>query len=82
MLSPDPGGSIPQRKIGSILVSECMVTEQQLEEVLEVQKPDTRYVGRILVTLGYLDDEDLARPEEPSHCPRGSRLRALRELDA
>jgi hypothetical protein len=46
MLSPDPGGSIPQRKLGSILVSEGMVTEEQLEEALEVQKTDTRYVGR------------------------------------
>lgn len=51
MLSPDPGGSIPQRKLGSILVSEGMVTEEQLEEALEAQKTDTRYVGRILVAL-------------------------------
>jgi hypothetical protein len=60
MLSHDPDGSIPQRKLGSILVSEGMVTEEQLEEALEVQKTDTSTWAEILVALGYLDDEDLA----------------------
>lgn len=60
MLSPEPGGMIPQRKLGTILVWEGMVTEDQLAEALEVQKADQRYVGKILVSLGYLSEEDLA----------------------
>lgn len=61
MRLPETGGVIPQRRIGAILVSEGMVTGGQLEEALEVQKTDKRYVGKILVSLGYLGEEDLAR---------------------
>ena len=61
MHSPDIGRVSPQRKLGSILVSEGMVSDEQLEEALEVQKTDARYLGRILVSMGYLSDEDLAR---------------------
>ncbi|MEJ7871432.1 MAG: hypothetical protein WKF67_04175, partial [Rubrobacteraceae bacterium] len=61
MHAPDVGEVLPQRKIGSILVSEGMVTGEQLEEAVEIQKTDPRYLGAILVSMGYLRDEDLAR---------------------
>jgi hypothetical protein len=50
--SPETGGWIPQRKLGAILVSEGMVTEDQLAEALKIQKTDERYIGKILVSLG------------------------------
>lgn len=45
MLLPDPDGSIPQRRLGSILVSKGMVTEEQLEEALKTARR-TKAAGR------------------------------------
>lgn len=38
-----------------------LITEEQLEEALEIQKTDGRRLGEILVSLGYLTPDDLAR---------------------
>src|SRR5215210_6255242 len=61
MHSPDAGERLPERKIGSVLLAKDMITEEQLEEALEVQKTDERRIGQILVSLGYLSHDDLAR---------------------
>ena len=61
MHSPDAGRRLPQRKIGSILLSQGKITEEQLEEALEVQKTDDRNIGKILISLGYITPDDLAR---------------------
>ncbi len=61
MHSLEEGGRLPQRKIGSVLLSMDLITEEQLEEALEIQKTDSRNLGKILVSLGYLTPDDLAR---------------------
>lgn len=61
MHSPNNGGRLPQRKIGDIFLSEGMVTQEQLDEACELQKTDDRPIGKILISLGYLNHEDLAR---------------------
>ena len=48
MHSPDTGGRLPQRKIGDILLAEGKITEEQVEEALELQEMDKRHLGRIL----------------------------------
>ncbi len=58
---PDDGGRLSQRKIGDIFLSEGMVTQDQLNEACELQKTDDRPIGKILISLGYLNHEDLAR---------------------
>jgi type IV pilus assembly protein PilB len=61
MHSSDAGERLQERKIGSVLLSKDMITEEQLEEPLEVQKTDERRIGELLISLGYLSHEDLAR---------------------
>jgi hypothetical protein len=48
MHSPDTGGRLPQRKIEDILLAEGKITEEQLEEALDLQETDKRHLGRIL----------------------------------
>ena len=38
-----------------------MITEEQREEALEVQKTDKRHLDQLLISLGYLNSEELAR---------------------
>ena len=61
MRSPETGGRPTERKIGEVLIEQGKISREQLEEALEVQKTNEKYVGRILVSLGYVGEEDLAR---------------------
>jgi type IV pilus assembly protein PilB len=61
MHSLEEAGRLPQSKMGSVLLSMDLITEEQLEEALEIQKTDNRRLGKILVSLGYLTPDDLAR---------------------
>ena len=58
MHSLEEAGRLPQSKMGSVLLSMDLITEEQLEEALEIQKTDNRRLGKI---LGYLTPDDLAR---------------------
>ena len=48
-------------RIGDILVSEGKITPEQLEEGLALQRDDRREIGKILLSLGYVQEVDLAR---------------------
>jgi type IV pilus assembly protein PilB len=48
-------------RIGDILVSEGKITPEQLEEGLALQREDRREIGKILLSLGYVKEADLAR---------------------
>ena len=61
MHSLEEAVQLPQSKMGSVLLSMDLITEEQLEEALEIQKTDNRRLGKILVSLGYLTPDDLAR---------------------
>ena len=44
-------------RIGEILVQNNVITEQQLETALEKQKERGDKIGRILIDLGYIEEE-------------------------
>jgi type IV pilus assembly protein PilB len=48
-------------RIGDILVSEGKITPEQLEEALALQREDRREIGKILLSLGYVKEVDLAK---------------------
>lgn len=54
-------GAARSPKLGEILVSEGKLTESQLEEALSIQRNDPRDLGDILISLGFVDAQDLAR---------------------
>ena len=56
-------GLVPaaSRGIGEILVSEGVITDQQLEEAYRLGSRQPHEVGRTLLSLGYVDQSDLAR---------------------
>src|SRR3989344_6209186 len=48
------------KKLGEILVSRGLITQDQLNEALEAQKKDNRLIGEILVELKYCTHESIA----------------------
>jgi len=51
-------------KLGQILVAEGIVTAEQLEDALAVQKGSKQYLGSILIELGYASRNDVGRALE------------------
>ena len=51
-----------KKKLGEVLVNEKLITKEQLNEALEQQKNSEEHVpiGELLVTMGYISEEDLA----------------------
>ena len=47
--------------IGEILVKAQLITDEQLERVLKLQKETLKYIGEILVELGLLTKEDIQK---------------------
>ena len=47
------------QRLGDLLVKEKVITPEQLEQALKVQKESGTRLGSILVKLGYLSDEDV-----------------------
>lgn len=65
-----PGALVPTRKkvgrggkIWDILTSQGKVSEEQLQQAVEAQKNDPRDLGRILVSLGFISEADLAQAQ-------------------
>ncbi len=54
-----PGGVAT--KMGDILIAAGKITDEQLQEALELQHQDRREIGRILLSLGYISKLDLAQ---------------------
>lgn len=54
---------MPQRKrLGEILIEACIITSEQLEEALSLQRSgQRRFIGQILVTMGWATEEDVCR---------------------
>ena len=50
-------------KAWDILVSQDKISEQQLQQALEAQKSDRRDLGRVLVSLGFITEMDLAQAQ-------------------
>ncbi len=47
------------QRLGDLLVREKVITEKQLQEALRVQKQNGSRLGSVLVSLGFLTDEDV-----------------------
>ncbi len=48
-----------KKLIGELLIENGLITPEQLDEALGVQRKDGDLIGNILVNLGYLDDDAL-----------------------
>lgn len=46
-------------RIGKILIKRGLITEDQLNQALEIQKEDKTLLGEILTRLGYLEEIDI-----------------------
>jgi type IV pilus assembly protein PilB len=51
----------PKKLIGQILLEKGLITQEQLDEALRVQKNTTEQIGRILTDLGYVTERDVLR---------------------
>src|SRR5688572_679581 len=51
---------VVNRKLGEILLSRGLITQDQLGEALEVQKKGDRLIGEVLVELKYCTEESIA----------------------
>jgi MSHA biogenesis protein MshE len=68
MVNPDPSAvakrapSRPQRvRLGEVLVSQGLLSEEQLRRGLDEQSRSGRRLGRVLVELGFLKEEQIAQ---------------------
>ncbi len=52
---------IGRKRLGGILMSEGLVTPEQVTEALEIQKDTGKMLGQVLVELGYITEYDLAK---------------------
>ena len=50
-----------KEKLGELLVSCGLITQEQLSEALEAQKQDRKRLGSILIERGYASEDDIAR---------------------
>ncbi len=51
----------PKKLIGHILLEKGVITQEQLDEALNVQKNTTEQIGRILTDLGHVNERDVLR---------------------
>lgn len=47
----------PKIRIGDLLIQDGVITEEQLQNALDQQKESGHRIGRVLVDLGYVDEE-------------------------
>lgn len=52
---------LTKKRLGEILASEGLLTEEQINEALKVQKQTDELLGEVLVRLGYVTEMDIAR---------------------
>ena len=52
---------IINRQLGELLIERGIISQQQLEKALTVQKQDGGLIGEILVKIGFAREEDIAQ---------------------
>lgn len=50
-------------KLWDVLLSQGKLTEQQVQRAIEAQRSDRRELGKVLVTLGYISEENLVQAQ-------------------
>ena len=59
MVPDDDEPQLSKQLIGSILIQRKIITSEQLDEALVIQKKEGGFLGEILVRLGYLDEKEI-----------------------
>ncbi|MBI4584080.1 MAG: hypothetical protein HY717_08665 [Planctomycetes bacterium] len=54
-------GKIRRKRFGEILVGEGLISQEQMEEALEIQKKSGDSIGAILLDLGYITEADIVK---------------------
>lgn len=54
------GKKVVSKKLGEVLISRGLISEEQLNEALAIQKKDGGKIGEILVRLKYITEEAIA----------------------
>lgn len=52
---------MPKPLLGELLIENNVITREQLEKAIEVQKKEGGLIGIILVNLGYIDEPTLVK---------------------
>lgn len=55
------GGTMAKPLLGEILVEDAVITKEQLNEALAIQKRDGGLIGIILMNLGYINEPTLVK---------------------
>ncbi|MCK5222465.1 MAG: type II secretion system protein GspE, partial [Candidatus Aminicenantes bacterium] len=50
-----------EMKLGDFLLSDKLITKEQLDQALETQKKEPGKLGSILIRLGFVSEEDIAQ---------------------
>ena len=59
-----PGGRLgmrPEKRLGELLLENGLLTPEQLEAALSVQRRERRPLGQVLLAQGLVDEKALAR---------------------
>ncbi len=56
-------GRSVKAKVWDVLLSQGKITEKQLQQAVEAQKTDSRELGKILVSLGFISNADFAQAQ-------------------
>ncbi|MDD5437230.1 MAG: type II secretion system protein GspE, partial [Candidatus Omnitrophica bacterium] len=56
-----PARRIVSKHLGELLLERGIITEAQLEKTLKIQKEKGGLIGQILVTLGFVKEEEIAQ---------------------
>ena len=51
---------ISSKPLGQLLLERKLITKEQLEKALEIQKEQGGLIGQIMVSLGYVKEEEIA----------------------
>lgn len=51
---------ISSKPLGQLLLERKLITKEQLEKALEIQKEQSGLIGQIMVSLGYVKEEEIA----------------------
>jgi hypothetical protein len=54
----------PHKKIGQIAVSKGLMSEEQVEKILAIQRESGEFLGEILIDMGVIDSEELQKQLE------------------
>lgn len=50
-----------RKRLGEVLVDACIISEEQLQKALDVQRQKPALIGQILVNMGWVSEEDICR---------------------